>query len=161
MEGSITERLSRCGMGWTALCPAEVHEAVRICAARADCPAQALQVVAAYFYVASCRINSTARAEVPDREVAAAVPRVRGSGFIGEDAYRKRVRPLMEAWGLVRCEQGRPSIRGRPPTTYAFPILECRRFAAEGAAGDGADPDRRHGDDPENPPWGSGSASAS
>lgn len=121
---SVTESLAERGMGWSAMSPAEAAEASRVCSTCADTAGRAMQAMAAYFYIASLRMNGTAVASVTDAEAASAVPRLRGSGSIKADAYRKQVKPLLVAWGLVSCTRPEQTGNGRRPTLYGFPMLE-------------------------------------
>ena len=124
MADGLTSRIAKAGYGWTALSLAEVSEAARVCSSCADTPAQAFQILAAYFAVASARSNADSNASISDSEAAQAVPRIRGRGCVSADQFRKSIRPTMEAWGLVRCSKHATSLRGRPPTSYEFPIVE-------------------------------------
>lgn len=121
---SITDSLTELGIGWTAISIVEASEAVRICSTCADTAGRAMQTVSAYFVIASLRRNDTAIASATDREIAASVPKLRGAGCVGVDAYRKQVKPLLVAWGLVTCTQPKQTGNGRKPTTYGFPMLE-------------------------------------
>lgn len=122
---SLTDRLSACGVGWTALSSAEASEAARICWSCADTPSQAFQALSAYLYLASARNNSAYTAYATDAEVASCVLKTRGHGCLSADAYRKRVKPLLEGWGLVSCSRATQTGSGRRPTLYGFPMLEC------------------------------------
>ncbi|MEG1246510.1 hypothetical protein [Gordonibacter sp.] len=111
-------------MGWAALSGIEVAEAARVCHACADTPARAFQSIAAYLYIVSLRSNITATAKATDADVASAIPKTRGSGAVGLDAYRKQIKPLLVAWGLLSCSLQRPTGKGRQPTLYGFPMFE-------------------------------------
>ncbi len=121
---SITDMLTERGVGWAALNCLEVREAIRICHTCADTPARAFQALAAYFYIASIRYNASATASVADASVASAIPKLRGDGHLKEDGYRKQIKPLLVAWGLVTCTVQKPNGRGRQATLYGFPMLE-------------------------------------
>lgn len=111
-------------MGWTALCGTEVAEAIRICHTCADTPGRACQATAAYFFIVSHRSNITSTAKVTDAEVASVIPKTRGDGFLGADAYRKQIKSLLVGWGLVSCSLQSPTGNGRLPTLYGFPMFE-------------------------------------
>ena len=121
---SVTDSLTERGIGWAALSCVEVSEAARVCQACADTPGAAYQALAAYLYIVSHRSNVTFTSMVTDSDVASAVPKTRGAGHVGSDAYRKRIKPLLVSWGLVSCSSQRPTGKGRQPTVYGFPMLE-------------------------------------
>ena len=121
---SITDSLTERGIGWAALSCLEVGEAVRVCHTCADSPARAFQTLAAYLYIASLRYNTTATASVTDSSVASVIPKLRGDGYLKGDAYRKQIKPLLVAWGLVSCAAQKPNGKGRQATLYGFPMLE-------------------------------------
>ena len=136
---SITDSLADRGMGWAALSGVEVAEAARVCHACADTPGVAYQALAAYLYVVSHRSNVTATSAVTDSDVASVVPKTRGSGHVGPDAYRKRIKPLLVAWGLVSCSMQRPTGKGRQPTVYGFPMFEKLLASIEPTGQDACD----------------------
>lgn len=121
---SITDSLAERGMGWAALSCIEVAEAIRVCNACADSPARAFQALSAYLFIVSLRSNITATAMATDAGVASVIQKTRGVGHIGADAYRKQIKPLLVAWGLLSCDQQRPTGNGRKPTLYGFPMFE-------------------------------------
>lgn len=120
---SITDRLAACGAGWSALSSPEASEAARACWTCADNPGQAYQALSAYLFLVSLRSNTSCTTYATDAEVAACVPKTRGDGCLSADAYRKRVKPLLEGWGLVSCSPSKPTGAGRRPTLYYFPLL--------------------------------------
>lgn len=120
---SITDSLAERGMGWTAFSSIEIAEAIRVCNTCADTSGRAYQSLAAYLFIASLRSNASVTAKVTDADVASVVPKTRGEGHIGADAYRKQIKPLLVAWGLVSCSLDRPTGKGRQPTIYGFPML--------------------------------------
>lgn len=121
---SITDSLAERGMGWAALSGIEVSEAVRVCYTCADTSGRAFQALSAYLYIVSLRSNVTATARVTDADVASVIPKTRGMGQIGSDAYRKQIKPLLVAWGLLSCSMQKPTGKGRQPTEYGFPMFE-------------------------------------
>lgn len=120
---SVTDSLTERGIGWAALSGLEVSESIRVCHACADTPGRACQALAAYFFIVSRRSNVTMTAKATDAVVASVIPKTRGSGFLGADAYRKQIKPLLVGWGLVACSSDTPTGNGRQPTTYGFPML--------------------------------------
>lgn len=121
---SIIERLAEKGIGWAALSCVEVEEAVRVCHSCADTPGRAFQALSAYLFVASLRSTATATARATDAYVASMIPKTRGEGNLGADAYRKQVKPLLVAWGLLSCSLQQSTGNGRKPTVYGFPMFE-------------------------------------
>lgn len=121
---SIIDSLADRGMGWAALSGIEVSEAIRVCNTCADTPGRAFQALSAYLFIVSLRSNQTATARVTDADVASVIPKTRGAGHIGSDAYRKQIKPLLVAWGLLSCSLQKPTGKGRQPTMYGFPMFE-------------------------------------
>lgn len=121
------------GERWTAISGAEVREAVRVCFTCADNPSRAGQCLAAYFLIASKRDADTLQASVSDSEAAAAVPKIRGAGFVSSDTFRKQIKPLLFSFGLVSYDAGNLGKDGKTPTLYGFPMLETLLgFSSEG-----------------------------
>ena len=121
------------GERWTAISGAEVREAVRVCFTCADNPSRAGQCLAAYFLIASKRDADTLKASVSDSEAAAAVPKIRGAGFVSSDTFRKQIKPLLFSFGLVSYDAGNLGKDGKTPTLYGFPMLETLLgFSSEG-----------------------------
>lgn len=121
---SIIDSLADRGMGWAALSGIEVSEAIRVCNACADTPGRAFQALSAYLFIVSLRSNATVTARVTDSDVASVIPKTRGTGQIGSDAYRKQIKPLLVAWGLLSCSLQKPTGKGRQPTEYGFPMFQ-------------------------------------
>lgn len=128
---SIIDSFAERGMGWAALSGAEIAEAIRVCSACADTPGRAFQALSAYLFIVSLRSNVTVTARVTDADVASVIPKTRGVGHIGSDAYRKQIKPLLVAWGLLSCSLQRPTGKGRQPTMYGFPMFEKLLLAIE------------------------------
>lgn len=121
----MTDRIRDADMGWSALCPLEARVASYVCWNRAASPAEAAQAMAAYFFLASCRMNSEGTATVPDKEVAEVVPKLRGAGYLTPSGYCKGVKRRLREWGLVSYQDApQNGRRGREPTVYGFPMLD-------------------------------------
>lgn len=136
---SIIDSLADGGMGWAALSGIEVSEAIRVCNTCADTHGRAFQALSAYLFIVSLRSNVTATARVTDADVASVIPKTRGVGHIGSDAYRKQIKPLLVAWGLLSCSLQKPTGKGRQPTMYGFPMFEKLLLQIEACGQDRCD----------------------
>lgn len=121
----LIDNIAAIGECWTAMSGLEVSEAIRVCYSCFDDQKEAGRALAAYMYIASKRNSETLKASVSDGEIASILPKLRGSGFLSANGYRKQIKEKLKAFGLLDYSTVKRNIEGgRLPTEYAFPMLE-------------------------------------
>ena len=130
MGARVLDGLKAQQITWAPLSPNEAETLIRICASKAESLATAYQAQCAYLFLAAGRNSSTGTTIATNEEVARRVPKIRGSGTIRAEHYRKNIKERMKRWGLVDYV---PEKYGSGKATeYRFPILES--LLADGAS---------------------------
>lgn len=120
----LIDALSEAGQRWTAWCGAELDEMQRVILAYCGRDfKKAYRMRAAYEFIASKRDAETLKASVSDGEVAARIPKERGTGFISGSNYSRTIKRDLLACGLLDYRTEKRA-EATAPTVYSFPLLE-------------------------------------
>lgn len=140
LERTNIERITQAGQRWAAVCKAETRLALKICITCADTTTQAFQAYSAYMGLVSMRDSQTLTSSVSDSQAGELTARTRKSNKrkfnVSGDTYRKSVKPLLKAWGLIDYTQAKNTdSKQQQNTRYTFPAFSKWLSEKEKAVG--------------------------